>query len=119
MYSILCVINGLAFFLFAFVSDYDMAQKLNLDTKTFLMKMFMGSINIGIQNKRSILDYFNPILHKQGQMFIQFLPIFFILTWIDEFGNNCKRFESQNVEDHITKCLGQYNYLQNGLGKNV
>ena len=55
MYSILCVINGLAFFLFAFISDYDMAQKLNLDTKTFLMKMFIGSINIGIQNKRSIL----------------------------------------------------------------
>ena len=57
------------------------------------------------------------IFHKQGQLFFQFLPIFFILVWLDEFGKTCGRFENQNVEDHISKCLGQYYNLQKGLGK--
>ena len=49
-------------------------------------------------------------------MLQQFLPIFFILTWIDEFGKHCRRYENQNIEDHITTCLTQYQNLQKGLG---
>ena len=50
-------------------------------------------------------------------MFFQFLPVFFILVWLDEFGKTCGRFDSENIDDHITKCLGQYYNLQIGLGK--
>ena len=97
-----------------------MAQKLNFETKTLIMKQLMGSINIGkswIYKLQVTRIYPNVPFHKQGQLVFQFLPVFFILVWLDEFGKTCGRFDSQNVEDHITKCLGQYYNLQKGLGK--
>ena len=47
MFFVLSIINAVAFYSFAFAGDYDMAQKLNLETNTLIMKTFMGSINIG------------------------------------------------------------------------
>ena len=46
-YLILCAIYCASFFMFAFVGEYDMAQKLNFDLNTWMMKMFMGYLNLG------------------------------------------------------------------------
>ena len=47
MYFLFSVLNFVATFSFTFAGDYDMAQKLNFETKTLIMKQLMGSINIG------------------------------------------------------------------------
>ena len=47
MFFVLSVINSVAIFSFTFAGDYDMAQKLNLETNTLIMKTLMGSMNIG------------------------------------------------------------------------
>ena len=46
-FLVLSVINSVAILLFSFAGDYDMAQKLNLETNTLIMKTLMGSMNIG------------------------------------------------------------------------
>ena len=46
----------------------------------------------------------------------QFLPIFFILIWLDEFGCICQKYESDNIMGHVRKCLDIYYSLQSGLG---
>ena len=57
MYLMLSVTNSVAYFFFMFVGDFDMAQKLNLDINTFIMKMCMGSINIGKNKEVNILNF--------------------------------------------------------------
>ena len=46
-FLVLSFINSVAILLFSFAGDYDMAQKLNLETNTLIMKTLMGSMNIG------------------------------------------------------------------------
>ena len=49
-------------------------------------------------------------------LYQQFLPIFFILIWLDEFGNICLQYESYNILGHVRKCMNIYQSLQSGLG---
>ena len=44
---ILSVVNCVAFLIMAFVGDYEIAHKLNLDTNTMIIKVSLESINIG------------------------------------------------------------------------
>ena len=50
-------------------------------------------------------------------IFHQFLPILFILIWLDEFGCMCQKYESENLMGHVRTCLDIYYSLQSGLGE--
>ena len=80
-------------------------------------------IKMGIDNNLSVLVM---ILSVSGQLpncfiatYFLFNMIFFMITWIETFGNICTKNSLTNIIFHTEKCLKLFGTLQKGLGKEV
>lgn len=80
-------------------------------------------IRMGIDNNLAVLVIMLSVSGQIPNCFIAtlflFNMIFFMITWIETFGNICNKNSSTNIIFHTEKCLKLFSTLQKGLGKEV
>ena len=86
-------------------------------TVTGSMVMVKIGSDLGQSPETLVPCIIGTIINMAFSFFLSFNMIFFILTWIEEFGNFCTNFYIVDVESHVRKCLDIFESLQKGLGK--